>query len=467
MGVASVVCVMMLAAEAQALAPETVAPLKRGTVLLRVGSGEGSGFFVEEGLVLTNAHVVKEVGVGGEVAVVLDSGTREQQVIAGRVRLLDEARDLAAVDVPRTPGRALSLRTALPVETQEVVAVGFPLGSLRAFGVGASDPPVSLRPGAVTAIHRGPEGAPTFIEHNTNMQQGSSGGPLVDASGAVVGVNVGFLSRDPTTKLAIPGALAQAFLARARQTAVSRAPEGAPRHAESAGSPPRGAAFAQPFLEGKVREAVAGGGTLYVLLKDGSVRAWREDSWTSTRSGRNNVDLAVDDQTGDVYVVEGGTGHLYRLASDGWALEGDGRNARVAASGGRLWVIDARGSLLLRERGQAWRAGDISGIEDVKACSAIGFLRAGKQIWLHDGEALANEGKALRDDVRDVSCEREHVYAVMQDGTIVDFTAGKKIDAAQDNTAVFALPGGVMASTTAGALWYWSRQDGGWTRLGP
>jgi hypothetical protein len=284
----------------------------------------------------------------------------------------------------------------------------------------------------------------------------------------VVGVNVGFLTRDPTTKLAIPAAAAQAFLTQARAEA-QRAPPAlsSPARPQAPARAPRGATFAQPFLEGKVREAVAGGGTLYVLLKDGSVRAWREGAWTSTRSGRNNADLAVDDQTGDVYVVESDTGHLYRLAEDGWALEGNGRNQRVAASGGRLWVIDAGGKLLLRERGKSWRTGGLGGIEDVKACSSIGILRAGRKIWLHDGDALANDGAALRDDVLDVSCERDHVYAVMQDGTIADFSNGKTIDAATDNVAVFALPGGVMAGTRAGALWYWSREDGGWTRLGP
>ena len=453
-----------IVAPAHALDASTVTSLKNGTVLLRVAQGEGSGFFVDETTVMTNAHVVQSVDEGGGVRVVLDSGTRGSVTLDGTVRAVDASLDLAVVHVPATPGRALTLTAELPVETQDVVAVGFPLGSLRAFGVGQSDPPVSLRPGAVTAIHRSPDGAVSYLEHNTNMQEGSSGGPLVDARGRVVGVNVAIMSRDTTTKLAIPGGAAVAFLERAR-----RAPASPDRPGSTAPSDPHAdnaRSFIAPFAEGRVREAAAAAGSLYVLLVDGSVRVWRDGTWTTTRSGTNNRDLAVDDQTGAVYVVEEDSGHLYRLGTDGWALEGDGTNRSAAASGGILWTLDPAGSLLVRPAGGAWTRSGLTGIDDVKACGSAAFLRADTTIWAHDGTALANDGEPLRDDVRDLACEREHAYAVMSDGKIVDFSSRRVIDSATDNVAVYALETGVIARTSSGALWYWSREDSGWTRLG-
>jgi S1-C subfamily serine protease len=453
--------IVALVAPAFALDAPTVASLKSGTVLLRVTQGEGSGFFVDETTVVTNEHVVRSAGEGGSVRVVLDSGTRGSVTLDGTVRLVDAALDLAVVTVPPTPGRALTLRPELPVETEDVVAVGFPLGSLRAFGVGQSDPPVSLRPGAVTAIHRSPSGEVAYIEHNTNMQEGSSGGPLVNARGEVVGVNVAIMSRDATTKLAIPGRAAVTFLARARKARATPA-----RVAESASRPTNTTAiFVAPFAEGRVREAAAAGGNLYVLLTDGSVRVWKDDAWSSTRSGTNNRDLAVDDQTGAVYVVEEDSGHLYRLGSTGWALEGDGVNRSAAASGGTLWTLDAEGSLMVRPQGGKWNHAGLTGIDDVKACGTGAFLRADTTIWAHDGSALTNEGEPLRTDVRDLACERDHAYAVMSDGKVVDFSTSRVIDSATDNVAVYALETGVIARTSAGTLWYWSREDDGWTRL--
>jgi hypothetical protein len=120
---------------------------------------------------------------------------------------------------------------------------------------------------------------------------------------------------------------------------------------------------------------------------------------------------------------------------------------------------------MVRPEGGKWKHAGLTGIDDVKACGTGAFLRADTTIWAHDGSALTNEGEPLRTDVRDLACERDHAYAVMSDGKVVDFSTSRVIDSATDNVAVYALETGVIARTSSGTLWYWSREDDGWTRL--
>lgn len=220
----------LAAAQPAGLPPILIEQLKRGTVLIRTRQGEGSGFFIGDELVLTNGHVLAGLVVGSTVQIVLDSGTRTDTHVQGTVGLISSDPDLGLVVVPGVQGRALELLDGLDgvFETTPVVAVGFPLGSVRTLGDASADPPVSLRPGAITALHTDARGELSFIEHNANMQQGSSGGPLVDGRGRVIGINVAMLSADQTTKFAIPSPLAARWLTAQAGTALVRAAPASP-----------------------------------------------------------------------------------------------------------------------------------------------------------------------------------------------------------------------------------------------
>jgi serine protease Do len=142
------------------------------------GWGRGSGVVVAEGRVLTNAHVLR----GDEVAVTRADG----EVALGRVAGADDALDVAviAVDTGAAPVVAwdpAALQALVP--GQAVFALADPGGrGLRtSFGL-------------VTATgrsFRGPRGRRIrgSIEHSAPLPRGSSGGPLVDVEGHLLGVN--------------------------------------------------------------------------------------------------------------------------------------------------------------------------------------------------------------------------------------------------------------------------------------
>jgi serine protease Do len=156
-------------------AAERVGPAVVG---LGRGWGRGSGVVIAAGRVLTNAHVLR----GEEVAVRRSDG----EVVLGRVAGADDALDIAviAADTGATPVVAWEPSAIAGLRTgQAVFALADPGGrGLRTtFGL-------------VTATgrsFRGPRGRRIggSIEHSAPLPRGSSGGPLVDADGRLLGIN--------------------------------------------------------------------------------------------------------------------------------------------------------------------------------------------------------------------------------------------------------------------------------------
>ncbi|MGI8810490.1 MAG: S1C family serine protease [Acidimicrobiales bacterium] len=148
-----------------------------GPAVVGVGAGWalGSGVVVADGVVLTNAHNVHD----SQVSVTFADG----RTASGQVSGHDIDGDLAAVAVD-TAGVA-------PVEWAGAPArVGASVFGLA--NPGGRGLRVTL--GAVTAVgrtFRGPRGRRVTgtVEHTAPMAKGSSGGPLVDSSGGLVGLN--------------------------------------------------------------------------------------------------------------------------------------------------------------------------------------------------------------------------------------------------------------------------------------
>ena len=137
----------------------------------------GSGFIVsEDGSVVTNRHVVSGCR---SVAVRTDSS----QGVPARVIALHPRNDLAVVRAEGSFAAVASFRVGRPIRPgDDIVAVGFPLAGLLA------DEP-SVTTGSVNAL-AGIHNDPAVLQMSAPVQQGSSGGPLFDASGNVVGVVV-------------------------------------------------------------------------------------------------------------------------------------------------------------------------------------------------------------------------------------------------------------------------------------
>ncbi len=145
------------------------------------GSGAiiGTGvIFTEDGYILTNAHVI----AGGEQCfVVLDNGRSYTNV---RLVGYDSEKDLAVIkiDAHFLPTAEFGDSDALTVG-DTVYAIGNPLGvELRG----------TLTDGIVSAINRDVmvDGVQmTLIQTNAALNNGNSGGPLINVYGQVVGIN--------------------------------------------------------------------------------------------------------------------------------------------------------------------------------------------------------------------------------------------------------------------------------------
>ena len=142
------------------------------------GWGRGSGVVIGEGRVLTNAHVLR----GDEVAVRRSDG----EVALGSVAGADSDLDVAVLAVDTGGAPAIAWEPA----AVDAVRAGQPVFAL-------ADPGGrGLRTtfGLVTATgrsFRGPRGRRIggSIEHSAPLPRGSSGGPLVDAGGRLLGIN--------------------------------------------------------------------------------------------------------------------------------------------------------------------------------------------------------------------------------------------------------------------------------------
>jgi S1-C subfamily serine protease len=150
---------------------EIVSRAAEGVVLIRSASSTGTGFFVTQDLLLTNAHVVDGASF---VTVRLASG----QSLQGRVERTSADLDLAVVraTAPPNANQILQLGSASLIRPgQEVIAIGSPLGLQN-----------TVTRGIVSAIRE--SGGVSLIQTDAAINPGNSGGPLLDRDGRVIGV---------------------------------------------------------------------------------------------------------------------------------------------------------------------------------------------------------------------------------------------------------------------------------------
>ena len=150
------------------------------------GAGEGSGIVLsEDGLILTNNHVVEAAADGGELTVVFNDGRRADASIVGRAPSSDLA-VIKAADVSGLTPAELGRSDDLAVG-QQVVAIGSPLGlsgTVTTGIVSSLDRPV--RAGGESSDQTTVLDA---IQTDAAINPGNSGGPLVDDQGRVIGIN--------------------------------------------------------------------------------------------------------------------------------------------------------------------------------------------------------------------------------------------------------------------------------------
>lgn len=149
------------------------------------GGSTGTGFVIDStGYILTNNHVIAgAVAANGAIEVTLNSGQTFVAKVIGR----DNAYDLAVLKIATTGLTALQFGDSDKVAVGDsVIAIGSPLGLSGTVTLGI----ISAKDRAVTAGESG--GDNSFInalQTDAAINPGNSGGPLVDSTGAVIGVN--------------------------------------------------------------------------------------------------------------------------------------------------------------------------------------------------------------------------------------------------------------------------------------
>lgn len=153
-------------------------------------NGAGSGFVIDpRGYILTNNHVVEEAQA---IEVVLGDQTRYPAKFIGS----DARNDVALIKVD-TKGKALA---ALPLGDstsllvgQKVLAIGNPFGFQS-----------TLTTGVISALGRTVQTSQTTfideaIQTDAAINQGNSGGPLINSRGEVIGINSAIYTPSGTT----------------------------------------------------------------------------------------------------------------------------------------------------------------------------------------------------------------------------------------------------------------------------
>lgn len=146
-------------------------------VSIRTLTMQGSGFFIDEnGYIATNMHVVNSpTGISNIIQILTEDNKIHYAKTIGYIEKLD----LALIQINATYPR-LNLEEKSNIQTGEpVIAIGSPEG----FHFSATD-------GIISGINRiGFNNIGSYIQTNAELNQGNSGGPLINKQGKVVGMN--------------------------------------------------------------------------------------------------------------------------------------------------------------------------------------------------------------------------------------------------------------------------------------
>jgi serine protease Do len=256
-----------------------------------VGVGDrwalGSGVIVGSGTILTNAHNVR----GDEVTVTFNDGT----TAAASPKGVDVDADVAVLSV--------ATNGAAPIEWSgdgPQMAIGAPVFALANPGGRGLRVTFGLISGTERSF-RGPRGRRIggSLEHTAPLLPGSSGGPVVDASGRFLGLNTNRLGEGFYLAIPADAALKQ------RVEALSRG--------ESAARPRLGVGIAPPQVARRLRRAVGlpeADGLLIRVVEERSPAAeagLEEGDLLTEAAGRP---LADADQLYEALDATGGNGSL-------------------------------------------------------------------------------------------------------------------------------------------------------------
>lgn len=154
----------------------TIEKVRRSVVRVVGGESEGSGFAIGKGgLILTNFHVIESEP---SPKVILPDNTFE----TGQVIMADKDADLAVIKIDKDlPALKLARSDAIS-PAEEVFSVGYPLG-------GSLPGESSVTRGSFSRFIKDRKNGVLYLNTDMTFVSGISGGPMVNISGEVVGIN--------------------------------------------------------------------------------------------------------------------------------------------------------------------------------------------------------------------------------------------------------------------------------------
>lgn len=137
--------------------------------------GNGSGFVIAEGFVLTNKHVVEDA----DAVVIQDPENGSGAPLPTRIVSVSKVHDLALLECKQLKAPPTAFHDTPLARGTEVLALGFPITSVVGKGLKATR-------GIVTGLPNKETG--NLLVLDVQVNPGNSGGPLCDRTGRVVGV---------------------------------------------------------------------------------------------------------------------------------------------------------------------------------------------------------------------------------------------------------------------------------------
>lgn len=172
---------------------------KDAVVTIGTPTGAGTGFITGDGtLLVTAAHIVE-----GENLSEIQTSLKDLRVVS--VHAFDPDRDVAVLKLNKPASRRLALASALPQPGTEIFVIGTPLGFLQQ----------TISEGIVSGIRK--TGTGTLLQITAPVSPGSSGSPVLNSAGQVVGMVVGGIQEGQLLNFAVASSEIQRVIASARK----------------------------------------------------------------------------------------------------------------------------------------------------------------------------------------------------------------------------------------------------------
>ena len=173
------------------------------TVTILTNDGQGSGFFVAPNIIATNYHVVE----GATNASCILNNSDIEYKIDGYVGV-DESVDLILLKVSTLNKPAIKFAVTTASIGQKVYVIGSPQGL-----------PATISDGIISGM-RNFEGI-KLLQMTASISPGSSGGPVLNSNGELIGISVSQLTEGQNLNFAIPKSYLQILLDFKKNTPIA------------------------------------------------------------------------------------------------------------------------------------------------------------------------------------------------------------------------------------------------------